>query len=181
VPGSAPSPTPLVSSSPDLPDSSPSAVVSASPTPASGVTPAPQKSGSEPYFLIPIILALVLLIALILIWRRRPRPLEGPDVVYRRVVRLASRMGYRPAPTQTVYEYTEMLAEVLPSARASLDVVAVAAVEVTYGNRRLGQERLTALATAHHAVRQALLRLMVRVPGLRGRGRSGRRGARTGR
>ena len=75
--------------------------------------------------------------------RRRPGRLERPDSVYQSVVRLASRLGYRPQPTQTVYEYTGMLADVVPQAREPLDVVATAAVEVTYGKRQLGTDRLT--------------------------------------
>ena len=58
--------------------------------------------------------------------------------MYRGMVRLASRLGYRPRPTQTVYEYTGMLADVVPGARDSLGVVATATVEVAYGRRRLG-------------------------------------------
>jgi len=41
------------------------------------------------------------LLALLALWRRRPRRLESPDVVYRSIVRAASRLGYRPLPTQT--------------------------------------------------------------------------------
>ena len=106
----------------------------------------------------------VLLLALLLVWRRRPRRLEGPDAVYRNVVRLASRLGYSPAPTQTVYEYTGMLAERVPTARESLGVVATATVEVTYGRRSLGAERLRALSVAQVRIRRALLRLLVRLP-----------------
>jgi hypothetical protein len=88
------------------------------------------------------------------------------------VVRLASRLGYKPAPTQTVYEYTGMLADVVPKARGSLGVVATAAVEVTYGRHVLGAERLAALATAQRMVRQALFGLVWRLPMIGGRSRS---------
>ena len=41
-----------------------------------------------------------------------------------------------------------MLADVVPGARDSLGVVAMATVETAYGRRRLGSERLISLATA---------------------------------
>ncbi len=117
-------------------------------------------------------------VVLLLLWLRRPRRLEGPDAVYQNVVKLASRLGYRPKPTQTVYEYTGMLADIVPRARDSLGVVATATVEVTYGRRRLGTDRLVSLSAAAHAVRQALLRLAFRLPKVRGR-KSGPAGPRT--
>jgi len=107
-------------------------------------------------------------LALFLLWFRRPTRLERPDIVYRNVVKLASRVGYRPRPTQTVYEYTGMLAEIVPRARDPLGVVATAAVEATYGRRQLGTARLVSLSAAHRGVRQALLRLAFRWPRHRG-------------
>ncbi len=106
---------------------------------------------------------------LFVLWSRRPRRLERPDTVYQNVVKLASRLGYKPKPTQTVYEYTGMLSEIVPKARDSLGVVATAAVEVTYGRRQLGTERLVSLSAAARAIRQSLLRLAFRMPRLRGR------------
>lgn len=103
-------------------------------------------------------------LALFLLWFRRPTRLERPDIVYRNVVKLASRVGYRPRPTQTVYEYTEMLAEIVPRARVPLGVVATAVVEATYGRRQLGTARLVSLSAAHRVVRQAVLRLAFRWP-----------------
>jgi hypothetical protein len=120
---------------------------------------------------VPGVLAAVFALALFTIWRRRPRRLEGPDTVYRNVVRLASRLGYKPRPTQTVYEYTGMLADVVPRARESLGIVANATVDVTYGRQTLSSERLVFLATAQRIVRQALLRLAFRRPQFRRRGR----------
>jgi hypothetical protein len=122
--------------------------------------------------LIGAVLVGVLLLALLVMWRRRPRRLEGPDAVYRSIVRLATRLGYRPEPTQTVYEYTGMLAERVPRARDSLGVVATAAVEVTYGRRKLAADRMLALSVAKSRVRRALLRLAFRLPH---RGKRGRR------
>jgi transglutaminase-like putative cysteine protease len=116
--------------------------------------------------LVPGALAAVLLLAVFVAWRRRPSGPEEPDTVYRNVVKVASRLGYRPRPTQTVYEYTGMLADVVPKARDSLGVVAMSTVEVAYGRRRLGSERLATLAAAQRAVRGAFLRLALRIPGL---------------
>jgi LPXTG-motif cell wall-anchored protein len=121
--------------------------------------------------LIGALLVAVLLLALFVVWRRRPRRLEGPDTVYRGIVRLASRLGYRPEPTQTVYEYTGMLAERVPRARDPLGVVATATVEVTYGRRTLAADRMQALAVAQTRVRRALLRLAFRLPRHRKKGR----------
>ena len=119
--------------------------------------------------LVPAILLLAVALGLFVLWRRRSLRLEDPDSVYRDVVKLASRFGYRPRPTQTVYEYTSMLADVVPRARESLGVVATASVEVTYGKRQLSTERLEFLALAHRLVRQALLGLALRLPRLRHR------------
>jgi hypothetical protein len=119
--------------------------------------------------LIPATLAVVVAAGFLLLWLRRPRPLERPDTVYRSVVKLASRLGYRPKPTQTVYEYAGMLADVVPRARDSLGIVATAAVEVTYGKRQLDTDRLVSLSAAHRLVRQALLRLAFKWPRFRGR------------
>jgi len=105
------------------------------------------------------------LLALVVLWMRRPRRLEGADAVYRSVVRLASRVGYRPSPTQTVYEYTGMLAEVVPKARDPLGEVAMAQVELVYGRRSPTPDRLLSLAEARQAVRRALLALAFRLPG----------------
>ena len=129
----------------------------------------------------PVLLITIIALALFVLWRRRLRHLDEPDTVYRNVVKLASRIGYKPTPTQTVYEYTGMLADVVPKARVSLGVVATAAVEVTYGRHVLGVERLAALATAQKMIRQALLGLVWRLPmiGGRSRSKSAARGART--
>ena len=122
--------------------------------------------------IVPFLLMAILVLALFVLWRRRLKSLDEPDAVYRSVVRLASRLGYKPAPTQTVYEYAGMLANVVPKARESLGVVATAAVEVTYGRHVMGAERLAALASAQKIVRRALFRLVWRLPMVGGRSRS---------
>ena len=131
-----------------------------------GTTPTASTSNGWPGgLLLPAVISLVVLLALVLIWRRRPRRLQGPDAVYRGVVKMASRLGYKPLPTQTVFEYTGMLADIVPRARSPLAVVAMAEVEVTYGRRKLATDRLLSLAAAQQRVRRALLRLVFRLPG----------------
>lgn len=166
APGSAvvATPTPNVSSSPEASGTEPSASQSEAPDQTAGQT---VNDGNPPIILVPAILVLIIMLSLFVLWRRRSRRLEDPVTVYRGVVKLASRLGYRPRPTQTVYEYTGMLAEVVPQARDSLGVVAAATVEVTYGKRQISGERLVFLATAHQAIRQALLRMAIRMPRLR--------------
>ena len=121
-----------------------------------------------------------LLAVALLFWSRRPRRPQAPDSVYRGIVRLASRLGLKPHPNQTVYEYTGMLADIVPGARDPLGVVATAEVEVTYGRRSLSEERLVTLQAAENRVRAALLRLIVRLPGRGPRTAARKRGKRTG-
>jgi transglutaminase-like putative cysteine protease len=95
---------------------------------------------------------------------RRPRKLESAEAVYRSIVSLATRVGYRPRPTQTVYEYTGMLANAVPSARDPLGQVAMAQVEATYGKHDPSTATLVVLAAAKQSIRRALLRLAIRFP-----------------
>ncbi|MGA3056836.1 MAG: transglutaminase domain-containing protein [Candidatus Limnocylindrales bacterium] len=165
-PGSAvaPTPTPAVSLSPEGTAARPTGPAGG----GEGAVP-PSGDGGLVGLLIPSTAGGVVAFGLLLLWLRRPRPLGRPESVYRSVVKLASRLGYPPQPTQTVYEYTGMLADVVPQARESLGIVATAAVEVTYGKQQLSSERLVFLSTAHRLVRQALLRLAFKWPRLRGR------------
>ena len=104
----------------------------------------------------------------LLIRRRLRRPVE-PTAVYRMVAGLAGRLGYPRRPTQTVYEYLGSLSDVVPGVRPELQLVARSTVEATYGRRRLGADRLTALGEAQRRLRVALLRLAF----VRRRGRGG--------
>jgi transglutaminase-like putative cysteine protease len=101
-------------------------------------------------------------------WRRGPRRPVSPDEAYRSVSRIAARLGFAPRPTQTVYEFAGALADELPMARPELETVAQAKVEVAYGGRTLGDERLVGLREAYRRLRVQLLRLVLR----RRRGRS---------
>jgi hypothetical protein len=92
-------------------------------------------------------------------WRRGPRGATSADLAYGTVTRLAARFGFGPRPTQTVYEFTGSLGEILPGSRPELETVAVAKVESTYGQRTLGSDRIAALRTAQRRLRFGLLRL----------------------
>jgi len=180
-PGSAVTATPTPVPTVDIPGTHGPGGPSASASPEPGGAGTTGNSGGLGLLLVSGILVAVIILALFVLWWRRPRRLEGPESVYRNVVKLATRVGYKPAPTQTVYEYTGMLADVVPVARDSLGVVAVATVEAIYGKRQIGSERLTSLAAAHEIIRRALLRLAIRMPRLRRRqtrpgGLAGRKG-----
>ena len=173
-PGSAVTPSPVPSVTPSAIGTN--GAPKPSPTPVRASAGSTGDNGGTAILLLCGTLAGAVLLALFVFWRRRPRRLEAPDAVYRNVVKLASRLGYKPQPTQTIYEYTGMLAEIVPQARDSLGAVAMATVEVTYGKRQLTSDRLVFLATAQQLIRRALLKLAVRRPRLRrlrmpGRGR----------
>jgi hypothetical protein len=95
-------------------------------------------------------------------WQRGPRGPASPDGAYGTVVRIASRLGFGPRPTQTVYEYAGSLSEILPTSRPELELVANAKVESSYGRVILGEERLAALHAAQRRLRVGLLRLILR-------------------
>ncbi len=104
-----------------------------------------------------------------IVWQRGPRSGTSADLAYGTVTRLAARFGFGPRPTQTVYEYTGALGEVLPTSRPELETVARAKVESAYGQRILGEERLAALRSAQRRLRVGLLRLAFRRKDRRGR------------
>ena len=96
------------------------------------------------------------------VWQRGPRGATSADRAYGTVARLASRFGFGPRPTETVYEFAGALGEVLPMSRPELQTVARAKVETAYGRQILGDERLAALKAAHRRLRVSLLRLAFR-------------------
>ncbi|MEO5885684.1 MAG: transglutaminase domain-containing protein [Candidatus Limnocylindrales bacterium] len=122
-----------------------------------------------PLIAVALLLAVIIGAFAIMAWRRGPRGPVSAEGAYGSVTRLATRFGFGPRPNQTVYEYAGALAEILPSARPELETVARAKVEVAYGGRRLGDDRLTTLREAQRRLRIALLRLAFR------RDRRGRR------
>jgi len=72
------------------------------------------------------------------------------------------RFGFGPRPTQTAYEYATALGEILPGIRPELQTVATAKVEVAYGGRILGDDRLQAIRASYAKLRVGLLRLLFR-------------------
>jgi transglutaminase-like putative cysteine protease len=118
--------------------------------------------GSGPFIVIGLLLAIVVGGLAFIAWQRGPRTAAEPDVVWRSVVALARRFGFAPRPSQTVFEYTTSLGEVLPNARPDLQTVARAKVEVAYGRGRLGEDRLRNLRDAQRRLRVALLALAFR-------------------
>jgi len=109
-----------------------------------------------------LLLAIVVGAAMAVAWRRGPRGPLSAEAAYGSVSRLATRLGFGPRPTQTVYEYAGALADELPMVRPELETVARAKVEVAYGTRQLGDDRLSALRHAHRRLRVQLLRLVLR-------------------
>jgi transglutaminase-like putative cysteine protease len=108
-----------------------------------------------------LLLAIVVLVAF-LAYRRGPRGAMTPDRVYGSVAGLARRFGFGPRPTETAFEYATALGDILPGVRPELQTVATAKVEVAYGRRELGDDRMRALRDSYRRVRVALLRLAFR-------------------
>jgi transglutaminase-like putative cysteine protease len=122
---------------------------------------------ARPGSLGPLIAVAVLLLLTIgglafILWQRGPRSPTSPDLAYGTVTRLAARFGFGPHSTQTVYEFTEALGEILPTSRPELETVGRAKVESTYGRGTLGDDRLAALRAAQRRLRLNLLRLAFR-------------------
>ncbi len=137
--------------------------------PTRTIPPTFRTPGIGPIIVVAVPLGGALLgLGFLLLRRRLRRPVE-PATVYRMVAGLAGRLGYPRRPTQTVYEYLGSLSDVVPSVRPELQLVARSTVEATYGRRRLGADRLSALGEAQRRLRVALLRLaFVRRRGRRG-------------
>ena len=108
------------------------------------------------------VLVLAVLLLAFLAWRRGPRSASTPEGVWSSVAGLARRFGFGPQPTQTTFEYAAALGDILPSVRPELQTVAAAKVEVAYGRRTLGDERLVALRDSYRRLRVGLLRLAFR-------------------
>jgi len=118
--------------------------------------------GNLPLIVVAVILLVGVLIAAFFAWRRGPRSASTPDGVYTSIAGLARRFGFGPRPTQTAYEYATALGDILPAVRPELQTVATAKVEVAYGRRELGDDRLRALLDSYRRLRVQLLRLALR-------------------
>jgi len=128
--------------------------------PGGGVIVGPG-AGSGPFIVIAIVLAAAIGLLAFVAYRRGPREVT-PDTAWRSVTGLARRLGFGPRPTQTVYEYSAALGDVLPAVRPELRTVARAKVEVAYGGRVLSADRLRAVRSATGRLRIGLLRLALR-------------------
>jgi Transglutaminase-like superfamily/Domain of unknown function (DUF4129) len=158
-----------------IPEAIPSAGASASrgPRPDPTIRDIDEPSGSVastgspggpagPFIVVGLLLAIVIGVLAAVAFRRGPRGPVSADGAYGTVTRFATRLGFAPRPEQTVYEYAGVLAELLPESRPELELVARAKVEVAYGGRSLGQDRLGALREAQRRLRVSLLRLVFR-------------------
>ncbi|HWP63955.1 MAG TPA: transglutaminase domain-containing protein, partial [Candidatus Binatia bacterium] len=146
LPAGSPVPLPSLGPTASLPpDDGPDPIRRPTPGAAGGPTTPPPPGGPD---LRPVglVLGLVAVLALLvaLLVRRVPGQLDA-ETAWRSVTRLAARVGVAPRPTQTVYEYSAALADLVPTARPELETVARAKVEVTYGRRILGTDRLASL------------------------------------
>jgi hypothetical protein len=118
---------------------------------------------SAPAFIaVSLVLLAAVIVAAFLAWRRGPRGVTTPEGVYASVAGLARRFGFGPRPNQTTFEYATALGDVLPGVRPELQTVASAKVEVAYGRRELGDDRMRALRESYRRLRVGLLRLAFR-------------------
>ena len=132
------------------------------PVVGSGPTTTTPGSNTGAFVAIALLLLVAVVLAAFLAWRRGPRGITTPDGVYTSVSSLARRFGFGPRPTQTAYEYANALGDILPGVRPELHTVASAKVEVAYGRRELGDDRLQALRDSYRRLRVAMLRLAFR-------------------
>jgi transglutaminase-like putative cysteine protease len=119
-------------------------------------------SNAGGFAVIAVLLIAVVVLLGFLAYRRGPRGPMTPDGIYASVAGLARRFGFGPRPTQTAFEYATALGDVLPGVRPELQTVATAKVEVSYGRRELGDDRIRALRDSYRRVRVSLLRLAFR-------------------
>ncbi len=127
-------------------------------------------TGVGPFIAITVILFIGVLALAYAAIRRSPNKPMHPDKAWGSMASLAARLGLGPRPSQTVYEYAGALGDEVPAVRVELTTLARAKVEVAYGKRDLGADRLKRIAEAYHRLRLALLGLVLR-RGLRRRRR----------
>ena len=124
-------------------------------------------TSSGPFIVVAILLAIGAAGLASIAWRRGPRPMH-PDRAWGSVAHWAARFGLAARPSQTIYEFAGTLGDAMPAVRPELSTVAHAKVEIAYGRRELGPDRLRIVAEAHRRVRIGLLKLALRRPFRRG-------------
>lgn len=132
--------------------------------PSSGGTPpsGPQPANGPLAVLIGALLVAALGSLIAMTWWRGPRGEVTPDTAWATLSRSASRFGFAPRPTQTVYEYASSLGELVPVARPDISTIADAKVETTYARIELTPAREHAVAVAMRRLRLSLVRLLFR-------------------
>jgi len=142
--------------------------------PGTVTPPPPTDGGIGGILMIGAIIAALGGLALFAAYRRMPS--TQPELAYKGVTSLATRLGYGPRPSQTAYEFAAGLGELVPVAQEDLHLIATAKVEATYGRRTAGEGLLRSLGQAYRRVRFGLLRLVIRRPkiGLRPRSKKPR-------
>lgn len=124
--------------------------------------PPPPGPGIGPFIAIGLILVIGFVALATAAIRRTPNKPMHPDQAWGSLARLAARFGLGPRPSQTVYEYAGALGDAVPAARVELTTIARAKVEVAYGNRDLGGDRLKRIAEAYHRLRLAIIGVVLR-------------------
>jgi transglutaminase-like putative cysteine protease len=119
-------------------------------------------AGIGPFVAIGLILLVIVGALAFAAYRRVPSRPMHPDQAWGSLAGLAARFGLGPRPSQTVYEYAGALGDEVPTARVELTTIARAKVEVAYGRRDLGDDRLKRIAQAYHRLRLAILGVVVR-------------------
>jgi transglutaminase-like putative cysteine protease len=127
-----------------------------------GPTNTPPPSNIIPFIAIGFILVIGVVALATAAIRRTPNKPMHPDQAWGSMARLAARFGLGPRPSQTVYEYAGALGDAVPTARVELTTIARAKVEVAYGNRDLGGDRLKRVAEAYHRLRLAIIGVVLR-------------------
>jgi transglutaminase-like putative cysteine protease len=155
-------PSPVASRLPDQPDPTRRAGGPPAGTPQSPAASGP--GGREILIVLTVLLAILVVGIAIAAWARGPRGEVSPESAWQSLSRTASRLGFGPRPTQTIYEYAAALGELVPVAEEDLRVVADARVETAYARVRLGGARLDAVRDATRRLRFSLLRLALRRP-----------------
>jgi hypothetical protein len=119
-------------------------------------------AGIGPFIAIGLILVVGVVALAFAAIRRTPSKPMHPDQAWGSLARLAARFGLGPRPSQTVFEYAGALGDAVPTARVELTTIARAKVEVAYGRRDLGGDRLKRIAEAYHRLRLAIIGVVLR-------------------